>query len=94
MMKFIKMLSVLFIISIALTACGNTKQQVQSEAPQDQPTQTGTTASAYAGKTPGKVTISFDYQRIGKRASDQLAIWIEDAQGNHVRTIVSNKIYS
>lgn len=90
-MKFIKTLSVLFIISIALTACANTKQQVQSEAPQEQLSQAGTKESAYAGKTPGKVTISFDYQRMRKRASDQLAIWLEDAQGNHVRTLLVTK---
>lgn len=89
-MKFIKTLTALFFISIALTACGNTKQQMQS-APQEQSSQPRTKASAYAGKTPGKVTISFDYQRIKKRASDQLAIWIEDPQGNHVRTLLVTK---
>ena len=35
----------------------------------------------------GRVTITYRLERIGKTASNQLAVWIEDASGRHVRTL-------
>ena len=35
----------------------------------------------------GRVTISYRLDRIGKTASNQIAVWIEDENGRHVRTL-------
>jgi|WetSurMetagenome_2_1015567.scaffolds.fasta_scaffold02598_4 hypothetical protein len=34
-----------------------------------------------------KVTITYTWSRIQSRGSNQLAIWIEDSKGNHIRTL-------
>jgi hypothetical protein len=49
-------------------------------------------AKAEAAEPQGShVTVSFPFDRIGKKGSDQFAIWVEDSQGNLVRTVVVTK---
>ena len=38
-----------------------------------------------------KVEISFDYLKISKMASNQFAVWIEDAQGKYITTLYATK---
>jgi hypothetical protein len=87
-MKIVTLLSVLVVSTALLAACGNANQPVRNGAVQEYSSQTGVKSPAPVGKTPGKVTINFDYQRMRKMASDQLAVWIEDTQGKHVRTLL------
>ncbi len=44
-------------------------------------------AAGLAQASLGKVTLTYTLQRISRRASNQLAVWIEDARGVHVRTL-------
>lgn len=85
-MKTAIILSVLA-FSLLLASCGNAVQPPRNDAAKPVPpaAQTGAAAS------PGQVSIRFDFQRMQKRASDQLAVWIEDAQGKHVRTLLTTK---
>lgn len=80
-MRIGKILSVLFLIAVLLMAGSTVWKVTRSETAPHHP-------AAPAVKTPGKVTITFDYQRMRTIASDQLAVWIEDAQGTHVRTLL------
>ena len=43
---------------------------------------------AYA---PGTLTISFDYERISGSASNQWAVWVEDMDGNLVRSLYASR---
>jgi len=36
---------------------------------------------------PGKVIVSYSLEHLDRRASNQLAVWIEDAEGRYVRTL-------
>ncbi len=47
----------------------------------------GAQTGAKAAKPLGTVTVSYDVQRIGGIASNQLAVWIEDAAGAYVKTL-------
>jgi len=38
-----------------------------------------------------KVTITFDWSRIQTYGSNQLAIWIEDAEGNYLKTLLATR---
>jgi len=40
---------------------------------------------------PGELTISFDYERVSGRASNQFAVWIEDMDGNFVTTLYATR---
>jgi hypothetical protein len=40
---------------------------------------------------PGQVTVSFDYESQSGHASNQFAVWIEDADGNMVNTLYATK---
>jgi hypothetical protein len=40
---------------------------------------------------PGTAEISFTYVRLGGFASNQFAVWIEDAQGRHVKTLYATR---
>ena len=42
----------------------------------------------------GSVEISFDYERIGSHATNQMAIWVEDADGELVNTVFVTKFAS
>jgi hypothetical protein len=44
-------------------------------------------AAGLAQGSLGAVTVSYTLHRIPRRASNQLAVWIEDAKGAHVRTL-------
>lgn len=89
-MKIINILSVLAASMILLAACGKADQPARSGPAPEQEFRPAVKAAATA-KSPGNVTIRFDYQRIRQRASDQLAVWVEDAQGKHVRTLLVTK---
>ena len=39
----------------------------------------------------GEVTITFDYQRQSGSASNQFAVWIEDMEGNHIKTLYATR---
>ena len=39
----------------------------------------------------GKVEISFTYTKINKIASNQFAVWVEDAQGRYVTTVYATR---
>jgi hypothetical protein len=45
------------------------------------------TVSSQSESVAKKVTITYTWSRIQSRGSNQLAIWIEDSKGNHVRTL-------
>jgi hypothetical protein len=44
-------------------------------------------AGAWAQASLGTLTVYYTLHRIPRRASNQLAVWIEDAKGTHVRTL-------
>lgn len=44
-------------------------------------------AAVPAQASPGTVTVSYTLYRISRMGSNQLAVWIEDAQGGYVRTL-------
>jgi hypothetical protein len=46
---------------------------------------------AQTANTQKLVTISYTWSRIQSPGSNQLAIWIEDTQGHHVRTLFATK---
>jgi hypothetical protein len=39
----------------------------------------------------GKLTISFDYEKISGSASNQFAVWIEDLDGNFINTVYATR---
>jgi hypothetical protein len=39
----------------------------------------------------GKLTITFDYEKLSGYASNQFAVWIEDMDGNFINTIVATR---
>jgi hypothetical protein len=47
--------------------------------------------TATAGNEPGRVEISFAFQRLSGFASNQYAIWIEDDAGEYVRTVFATR---
>jgi hypothetical protein len=40
---------------------------------------------------PGSLTIVFDYEKQSGSASNQFAVWIEDMDGNHIKTLYATK---
>lgn len=46
--------------------------------------------SAYAT---GRLDITVSYEKQSGWSSNQYAVWIEDSDGNFVKTIVRNKVY-
>jgi len=46
---------------------------------------------SHAGAGPDKAVIEFEYQKPSGRASNQFAVWIEDAGGNHVKTLFATR---
>jgi hypothetical protein len=44
-------------------------------------------AIAQSKGTTKKVTVTYTWSRIQSRGSNQIAIWIEDSKGNHIRTL-------
>ncbi|HMM21046.1 MAG TPA: DUF2271 domain-containing protein [Selenomonadales bacterium] len=98
-MRIIKIL-IIACLSVLLTACGTNFSSGagdagNSHASRDPKTETASETSpnqaATPAKTPGRVEISFDFNRSFKMASDQLAVWVEDEQGNHIRTLFVTK---
>lgn len=98
-MHIVKFL-IIVCLSVFLTACGanspkgngeGNSQQANIEQKAGITPKTPQSQTAIAVKTPGKVEISFDFNRRSKIASDQLAVWIEDEQGRHVRTLLVTK---
>lgn len=87
-MRIMNLLLLLVLSAALLAACGNTNQPVRNGSVQEYSSRTGAETAAPAVKSPGQVTVSFDYQRQRQRASDQLAVWIEDTQGRHIRTLL------
>ncbi len=87
-MKIAAVLLVLVLSTALLAACSHAGQPVRNGSVQEYSSQTGVNPPAPGSTTPGKVMIAFDYQRMRKLASDQLAVWIEDTQGQHVRTLL------
>ncbi|QDR79885.1 DUF2271 domain-containing protein [Sporomusa termitida] len=87
-MRIFNLLLLLALSAALLAACGNTNQPVRKGALQEYSPRAGTEAAAPAVQSPGQVTVSFDYQRQREIASDQLAVWIEDTQGRHIRTLL------
>lgn len=71
----------MFLIGILLLTGNNIGKVMRDEAVQKH-------AAPPAVQTPGKVTITFDYQRMRAIASDQMAVWIEDGYGMHVCTLL------
>jgi hypothetical protein len=39
----------------------------------------------------GKLTVTFDYEKLSGYASNQFAVWIEDMDGNFINTIVATR---
>jgi hypothetical protein len=39
------------------------------------------------GGSPGKVIVSYSLERLDRRASNQIAVWIEDAGGQYLKTL-------
>lgn len=48
-------------------------------------------SSSSSEQTPGSVKIKYNLNYIRKLASNQVAVWIEDSQGNYVRSIYASK---
>jgi len=44
-----------------------------------------------AGAGPDKAFIEFEYQKPSGRASNQFAVWIEDAGGNYIKTLYATR---
>ena len=52
----------------------------------------GLTGSVHAQSQPlGKVQIDFTFQRLVRIASNQVAVWIEDAQGRYVASVFATR---
>jgi hypothetical protein len=62
----------------ALFSCRNGNDGKQSE----------TQVASYES---GMVKITFDYEKISGSASNQFAVWIEDMEGNHIKTLYVTK---
>ena len=60
--------------------------QIQSEIPSSQP-ETAKTTTGVSGTVSGELVITFDYQKQSGHASNQFAVWIEDEEGNIMRTL-------
>ena len=65
------------------------EQAQQPEIPTGQPDSTHTPDTSAAIN--GEVTISFDYERISGPASNQYAVWIEDMEGNLIKTLYASQ---
>jgi hypothetical protein len=46
---------------------------------------------ATAPDNPGTVTINFDFQRLSGPAANQLAVWIEEANGEYLKTLYATR---
>ncbi|MDP2859154.1 MAG: DUF2271 domain-containing protein [Bacillota bacterium] len=69
---------------LALSACARAPAANRDKAAGP----AGTPGPAVAAN--GKVTISYDLERVNRIASNQVAVWIEDANGNYVKTVYAS----
>jgi len=75
-----KRIIALALIGLVLMCAGCSKAEPSPSAP---PTPT------LAPGTPGTLTVSFDFERQSGVASNQFAVWIEDMDGQMVKTMVA-----
>ena len=76
----------LIVVAIAVVLAGCAKAADVDEATEEN---AGQTEAAVAES--GKLTISFDFDRQEGSASNQFAVWIEDMDGNFVKTIYATR---
>jgi hypothetical protein len=94
-------LGIVLILLIALSACSNNGQneppattpQEEVPAPTSTPSEQLVDDSEPTGQNAvsGELVITFKYEKQSGAASNQFAIWIEDMDGNHVRTVYATK---
>ena len=70
------------ILLISLFACSNDEQNKSSLS--ESGNETATNES-------GKLVITFDYEKQSGYASNQFAVWIEDVDGNYIKTLYATK---
>ena len=80
-MKINKILA--FTLTLLITAVITIIPKIQSAFADTKANQTGSVS--------GKVKISFNYVRQSGIASNQFAIWIEDASGNYIKTLYATR---
>jgi hypothetical protein len=73
----VKKTAIVIIVALLLAGCG---------APDEK-----TPAAAELPPDTGGVTVSFDYQKQSGHASNQFAVWIEDADGALVKTLYATR---
>ena len=65
--------------ALLMFVCAGCAKELPSPSAPPEPT--------LAPNTPGSLTITFDFERQSGVASNQYAVWIEDTDGNMVRTL-------
>lgn len=76
------------LISILLIACGGREQPIQAENTYTlSPSVEQNTLQPDASANQPKLEITLTYEKQSGHASNQFAIWVEDAQGAHVKTL-------
>jgi hypothetical protein len=86
-----KKLLLLLITAAFFAACGgNPSELTQFEPPAEPPVQ-GETPDLGAEAQPASIQITFDYEKQSGWASNQFAVWLEDMDGNYVRTLYATR---
>ena len=76
MIKKLFVFVIIFILFTVLNSCENDNQNESSSVPDN---------------ISGAVVISFDYEKQSGYASNQFAVWIEDTNGNYIKTLYATR---
>jgi hypothetical protein len=87
--KCILLIAVLLILLFSLVGC--TKSTITSPLPSPSSSETQSRSEELPEELSGKLIISFDFQRQSGHASNQFAVWIEDADGGYVKTLYATR---
>ncbi|MCL2638776.1 MAG: DUF2271 domain-containing protein [Oscillospiraceae bacterium] len=85
-MKTLKLLLIITLALSFLTACGGNQEALTADSPENSMLQNVT--AAVSGD---ELTISFDFEKQSGWASNQFAVWIEDADGGYLQTLYATR---
>jgi hypothetical protein len=92
--KFIPLLLTALIL-LSLTACTEdtpqTEPPAEPEISYDQPLNNNAADPDEADILSGELVITFDYERQSGMASNQFAVWIENMDGQHIKTLYATQ---
>jgi len=92
-MKNLKITLIALLTLVFLASCaGNQSELTNFEPPvAPAPDESGADDGTGAVKPTGSIQITFDYEKQSGWASNQFAVWLEDMDGNFVRTLYATR---